>query len=715
MATDLERLVVRLEAQMRTFEREMARGRQVADGQLGAIERRFRLANTRISNSFTGVGTGLNRILGALGVGLGARELQQFADKFTQIQNSLKIAGLEGEALEAVYKKLFDSAQKNAAPLDTLASLYSRIAIAQKELRVTSEEMLVFTDKVALALRTSGASAETARGALIQLSQAIGSGTVRAEEFNSILEGALPIAQAAAAGIKEAGGSVAKLRLLIIDGKVSSEAFFRGFLAGSKLLEDRAATMELTVSQAFTKVQNSIIDMVGKMDKASGASNGVVASLDLIARAVRGVGVAAGWAAEPIEKLKKLIEEIPDLKKYLLAPLLPVIQALEVLAAAGEKVDQKTKDSWLSEDRLEAVNAELTRLKEKLADAENPDLIGKAVELDRQRLGIIRERIAALQQEQAVLNKAVNMHGPPVPNGFTPSTGTGGRKPISLADYPAQGKKTDKLDTFERALFQAQKRIELLNVETRLIDENSAAIDRARLVVELETAAKAKNQAEGKKNIEVTKEQRVQIEAMADQMLRAAEAAERAKTPLNEFSRNALRTNDRLQDIALDGVKGFEDALVNLGDTSTTTAEKFKKMTASILSDIGRLLIRQNLTAPLATAINGLFPGAADPWAGLVPGRAGGGPVSAGQPYVVGESGRELFVPRQDGMIIPNHAVKSTGGSAPVVNYAPTYNFQGTSQELSAFRAEAARDRAQFSSKVIETVRMANKSNMKMN
>ena len=106
-----------------------------------------------------------------------------------------------------VYNRLRESALKNAAPLETLVTLYGRVALVQKELGVSQAEMLNFTDKIALALRVAGTDAQSASGALLQLSQALGSGVVRAEEFNSILEGALPIAQAAAAGLKEAGGS----------------------------------------------------------------------------------------------------------------------------------------------------------------------------------------------------------------------------------------------------------------------------------------------------------------------------------------------------------------------------------------------------------------------------------------------------------------------------------------------------------------------------
>src|SRR5690606_7649863 len=159
------------------------------------------------------------------------------------------------------------SALKNAAPLETLVTLYGRVALVQRELGVTQAEMLNFTDKIALSLRVAGTDAQSASGALLQLSQALGSGVVRAEEFNSILEGALPIAQAAAAGLKEAGGSVAKLRQLVVDGKVSSEAFFRAFEAGSAILEDKVAGATLTTEQGLTNVKTAMIDAAREFSK----------------------------------------------------------------------------------------------------------------------------------------------------------------------------------------------------------------------------------------------------------------------------------------------------------------------------------------------------------------------------------------------------------------------------------------------------------------
>jgi phage-related minor tail protein len=56
----------------------------------------------------------------------------------------------------------------------------------------------------------------------------------------------------------------------------------------------------------------------------------------------------------------------------------------------------------------------------------------------------------------------------------------------------------------------------------------------------------------------------------------------------------------------------------------------------------------------------------------LISGRASGGPVTAGAPYLVGEYGRELFVPRQSGAIVP--AAGSASTNRPV---SITVNIQG--------------------------------------
>ena len=241
----------------------------------------------------------------ALGGAVAVRQLQQYADIWIRVQNQLKVAGLEGNALGDTLDELYAIAQRNGTAIEPLVTLYGRLAQAQKELGATGTELTRFTEGVSLALRVQGADAQSASGALLQLSQALGGAVVRAEEFNSINEGARPILQAVANGLEEAGGSVAKLRSLVIDGKVSSEAFFRAFLAGMGDLETQAAATEQTSSQAFAKIQNSLAKLVGEIDRNTEASKNFAEYMGRVADVL-------DWATTRVDPLSDKLRELQE-------------------------------------------------------------------------------------------------------------------------------------------------------------------------------------------------------------------------------------------------------------------------------------------------------------------------------------------------------------------------------------------------------------------
>lgn len=287
------RLVIVLEAQAAKLQRDLVAVSRQIDRFAAQTDRRFSSMQKSADARFGAIGR-------AIGGALSVAAAQRFLDANTRIENGLKTAGLAGEELARVYEALFSAAQRNAAPVEALTQLYSRASLAQKELGVTSEELLTFTENVAVALRVSGRSAAESSGALLQLSQALGGGTVRAEEFNSIMEGALPVAQAAAAGLEEAGGSVAKLRKLVIEGKVSSEAFFRAFEAGAGTLRGKVADAAFTLAQGLTTVENAAIKTAGQFDDATGLSVALGGALNDLASFVGDVGNAFAENAAPI-------------------------------------------------------------------------------------------------------------------------------------------------------------------------------------------------------------------------------------------------------------------------------------------------------------------------------------------------------------------------------------------------------------------------------
>lgn len=284
MATDLERLVVQLSADVKSYERGLQRARGVTNREMGAIEKRAKTMNRNISDMGKGFGRGLVAPLAGVAAAISVAEIIKYADAWKRAGNALKVSGVPAEQLAGTLDRLFDIAQGAGADLGSTVTLFSRLSQSANELGANQEQLFQFTKGVGDALKVAGTDAASASGALLQLSQALGGSIVRAEEFNSINEGARPILQAVADGLDEAGGSVAKLREIVLEGGLTSKAFFEAFLKGSKGLASQAAQAATTFGQAFQKIENAFTKYIGQTDESLGASARLIAGLEALAK-----------------------------------------------------------------------------------------------------------------------------------------------------------------------------------------------------------------------------------------------------------------------------------------------------------------------------------------------------------------------------------------------------------------------------------------------
>lgn len=246
-------------------------GVRKAEGSLGRLEQRQK----GITSGFKRAALAATAFAGALAT----REILQLTNTYQGLQNRLRVVTDSQEELNAAQSRLTDIAQATRAPLEATVGLFSRASIAADELGASQEQLFRLTELSGKALAVSGSSAAEASGALRQLSQSFSSGIVRGEEFNSILEGAFPLAQAAARGLDAAGGSVGKLRSLVITGKVSSQEFFEAILKGGGELDEQFAKTEVTISQAGITIRNSLINLVGSIAESTGAGAAFASTL----------------------------------------------------------------------------------------------------------------------------------------------------------------------------------------------------------------------------------------------------------------------------------------------------------------------------------------------------------------------------------------------------------------------------------------------------
>lgn len=270
------------------------------------VEKKTRLATDqidRMERSMGGLGRAtqiVSRALGAFGVAISAGAILRAGDQMTQWTNSLRLVAGEQQDVNRLLSQLNDVASRTRAPLDGIVTLYQRASMAGKELGATQKEMMRFTENVGLALAQQGGSAASASGALLQLSQALGGGVVRAEEFNSMMEGAYPLVMAAAQGIDGAAGSVARLRNMVNEGEVTSKEFFDAILSQSDALEKAFGSTVPTIGQAFSVLTNNATMFLGQMDQMTGATSGISRVILLLANnlsTLAGIGIAGATAA----------------------------------------------------------------------------------------------------------------------------------------------------------------------------------------------------------------------------------------------------------------------------------------------------------------------------------------------------------------------------------------------------------------------------------
>jgi tape measure domain-containing protein len=169
----------------------------------------------------------------------------------------------------------------------------------------TNGQILQLTETLQKIGRIGGSSSEEMTNALRQFGQSISSGTVRAEEFNSILEQMPELARQIAAGM---GVSIGQLRQLMLDGKLTAEDALNAIQKQTGSVNAEFEKLPRTLSQANTALTNSFLSMIDSVNQATGASSGMVAVIDSLTAALDRLAGKAISADSQISDLNSTAE-----------------------------------------------------------------------------------------------------------------------------------------------------------------------------------------------------------------------------------------------------------------------------------------------------------------------------------------------------------------------------------------------------------------------
>lgn len=247
---DVASLVIRVQA----LEADLA-ARRLRD-----LSRAGREAEGSMSK-MSGAAKAVGSALAAMGVATVAKEILQAADAYQNMTAKLTLVTGSTEGATQAYDKLLGLVRGSHADLASTGDLFIKLSNSTKALGLDQAQLLTITDTVGKSLRVGGSSAQESEAAIRQLAQAFGSGALKGDEFNSIMENGTRIAQALADQMTN--GNIGALKKMAGEGQLTSAAMAKAFIDQSQKI-NASKTMPETVSTVMQDIKNEINDAFGK-------------------------------------------------------------------------------------------------------------------------------------------------------------------------------------------------------------------------------------------------------------------------------------------------------------------------------------------------------------------------------------------------------------------------------------------------------------------
>ncbi|HID7509806.1 TPA: tape measure protein [Enterobacter hormaechei] len=673
--------------------------------------------------------TNINRVAGAIAASLVVDWGKAFlvaADNMSQL--NARIERLTGSAATAsqTMQSLMRISSSTGGSLQETAKLWETLSTALRDTGATNGQVIQLTETLQKIGRIGGSSAEEMANALRQFGQSISSGTVRAEEFNSILEQMPELARQIAAGM---GVSIGELRQLMLDGKLTAEDALNAIQKQTGSVNAEFEKLPRTLSQANTALTNSFLSMIDSVNQATGASNGLVAVIDSMTAALdRLVGKAAsadaqisdlnstaemftrrartwswlgldGWEAQ-----NKALAGLSNKAAMLVGDLTAVSKASQT-AANTKPIEIKTTGSATGS---KAKGGKSAAQKEAEQYAKAQESVNQKLDELRQKAELSAGSVGELSRAQAVLNAQQSLGNTATQEQLILAGQYAAKAWDNANALRAQAKaekeRTDAANKFSTIQgktsktagldSQYQKDIADIQLYAQLYPQKIGEAEAARAAIE--------QQYRDQRNA-----------AMWEEWAQQNAATQAAAAAFTAFGNNASNTLTGLITKSMDAEEAAKslgrtvlNSLVNtfvqmgvewvksaiMGQTATTaavaastTAQAAGIATTTATSTAAAAATTAAWTPAAIMSSVASFGGAVAIGLGAMAGilalsgkRKNGGPVSAGGMYQVGEggmpeiyqasTGKQYMIPGDNGRVISNKEMTAGGGGGVVIN-----------------------------------------------
>ncbi|HHE4909545.1 TPA: tape measure protein [Proteus mirabilis] len=240
--------------------RQLLTSQQQLEQRLNRMDSSFNRTSQSVNNTERSMQS-LSKVAAALTGYLSVSMVASYSEAWTELNNKLSNSVRASESLIDVTQRVFDISQATRSSLDATATLYARLERGTREYNTSAADLAKLTSIINQGFIVSGATAQEAENAIIQLSQGIASGVLRGEEFNSVAEqgSRLMVALADSMGV-----GIGQLRKMAAEGKLTTDVVVKGLLSQGDAIGKEFAKTTRTMSQAFQEAGNNLTKFLGE-------------------------------------------------------------------------------------------------------------------------------------------------------------------------------------------------------------------------------------------------------------------------------------------------------------------------------------------------------------------------------------------------------------------------------------------------------------------
>lgn len=215
--------------------------------------------NRAIDEGTQGASDLMNMIKGAVAAYASVQTIGKVMDLSDQLTSTTARLNLMNDGLQTtqdLQNMIYLSAERSRGAYQATADAVSKLGLMAGDAFSSSEEIIAFTEQLNKQFTIAGTEAAGIDAAMLQLTQAMGSGVLRGEEYNSILEQAPNIIQAIADYMEVPKG---QLKDMAAEGQITAEIVKNAMFAAADETNAKFESMPKTFNQIWTSFQNTAL------------------------------------------------------------------------------------------------------------------------------------------------------------------------------------------------------------------------------------------------------------------------------------------------------------------------------------------------------------------------------------------------------------------------------------------------------------------------